>query len=103
MTTELAVNLLDTFPGRMLIGWWGEWRALHPEFSSAQYTGRSGNLVRKAAPGPLIVDGVDGTVQAVRHLHELGYIASASSSAYSWTTRSAPAPAAGVQDLSTPV
>ncbi|KXF51998.1 hypothetical protein AXA44_47885 [Rhodococcus sp. SC4] len=36
MTTDLAVNLLDTFPGRMLIDWWGEWRALHPEFSSAQ-------------------------------------------------------------------
>ena len=35
MTSDLAVNLLDTFPGRMLIDWWGEWRALHPEFSSA--------------------------------------------------------------------
>ncbi|WP_143048781.1 hypothetical protein [Rhodococcus jostii] len=35
MMSDLAVNLLDTFPGRMLIDWWGEWRALHPEFFSA--------------------------------------------------------------------
>lgn len=36
MSTDLAANLRDTFPGRLLLEWHLHWRAYHPEHRSAR-------------------------------------------------------------------